>query len=219
MPSRTLPNLGLIGFFDLGEDGWDDEMSANLLKMSVLTQATVLSKVAATPGSPTNGDVHIFDETHPTQPNKIAIRDNGAWVYVTPAEGWLVYNQGADYYEKFNGTAWAQLVTGGGSGGSLPVTSQAGSSYTADIDDADTYIRFTSASAVAFTIPPNADVAYDVGTVIAFEQADTGVVTLTPGSGVTINSRAGALDTAGQFAVAQVKKVATNTWTAIGDLE
>lgn len=117
MPSRDLPNLALKGFFDLGEDGWDDEISLNLLKLSVLVQATALDKVAADPGAPVDGDVYIFDETHPTQANKVAIRDAGAWVYVTPFEGWLIFNQAAGYYEKFDGAVWAELATGGGGGG------------------------------------------------------------------------------------------------------
>ena len=29
---RTLPNHGLTAFFALGEDGWDDEMSLNMLR-------------------------------------------------------------------------------------------------------------------------------------------------------------------------------------------
>ncbi|HLP67179.1 MAG TPA: DUF2793 domain-containing protein [Rhizobium sp.] len=116
MTDRALPNLGLKGFWALGEDGWNGDHDLNLLKLSVLVQAGAISKVSATPGSPTDGDVHIFDETHPTQANKIAIRDNGAWVYVTPLEGWLVYNRAANYYEKFDGTAWAELATGGGGG-------------------------------------------------------------------------------------------------------
>lgn len=109
---RTLPNLGLKAFFDLGEDGWKDEMDYNMLVLSVLAQATVLSKVAATPGAPANGDRHIFDETHPTQANKIAIRDDGAWVYVTPLEGWIVYNQAANYCEQFDGAVWDQFSPG-----------------------------------------------------------------------------------------------------------
>ena len=120
MAQRTLPNLALEGFFDLGEDGWDDEMSLNLLKLSVLVQGTALGKVSADPVGPADGDVYILDETHPTQANKIAIRDDGDWVYVTPREGWLVFNQAADYYEKFDGAAWAELATGGGGGGGIP---------------------------------------------------------------------------------------------------
>lgn len=116
MASRTLPNLGLTGFFDLGEDGWDDEMSLNLLRLSVLAQGRVLSKVAAEPGAPTDGDVHILDETHATHANQIAIRDDGAWVYVTPLSGWLLYNVAEDYYEQFDGISWSELVMSGGGG-------------------------------------------------------------------------------------------------------
>lgn len=115
MPARTLPNLGLQGFFDLGEDGWKDEMDLNLLKLSVLAQGGVIDKVAALPGSPTNGDIYLLDETAVANANAIAIRDAGAWVYVTPSEGWLLYNRTANYFERFDGTVWGELATGGGS--------------------------------------------------------------------------------------------------------
>ena len=97
-------------------------------------------------------------------------------------------------------------------------STQSGTSYTAVLGDAEGYIRFTNSSPIAFTIPTNASVAYPTGTVITVEQADAGVVTLTPDTGVTLNSRGGLLATAGQYAVAQLKKVATNTWTVIGDV-
>jgi hypothetical protein len=100
----------------------------------------------------------------------------------------------------------------------LNVSSQAGTSYTAVLGDADSYIQFTSGSAVAFTIPANASVAFPVGTVLVIEQNGAGAVTFTPDTGVTLHSRGGALATAGQYAVAQAKKVATNIWTIIGDV-
>lgn len=121
MPARDLPNLGLKAGYDPGEDGWGNDMTLNLLKLSVLTQGTVLSKVAAEPGSPTAGDIHILDETHATHPNEVIVYDGPAggesWVYIAPVEGWLLFNQAADYYEKFDGAIWAELATGGGGGG------------------------------------------------------------------------------------------------------
>ncbi|WOE76328.1 DUF2793 domain-containing protein [Alterisphingorhabdus coralli] len=120
MPARTLPNLGLNGFFDLGEDNWNDEMDTNLLKLSVLSQGNVLSKLSAEPGTPADGDVHILDETNATNPNAVIIRDNGAWVYVTPQPGWLLFNRAQGYHERFNGTVWAELLTGGGGGANFP---------------------------------------------------------------------------------------------------
>lgn len=125
MPARTLPNLGLKAGYDPGENGWADDMTLNLLKLSVLSQGYVLSKVAAEPGSPTVGDVHILDETHATHPNEVIVYDGPTgeeeWVYIEPNEGWLVYNQAANYYEKFDGTEWAELATGGGGGSPVAV--------------------------------------------------------------------------------------------------
>lgn len=126
MAQRTLPNLGLIGFFDLGEDGWKDEMDLNLLRLSVLVQGGVLDKLAGELVSPTAGDVIILDETHPTEPNAVAVYDDGAWVYFIPNEGWLMFNQAQNYYEKFDGTVWAELATGGGGGGLTDAPSDGG---------------------------------------------------------------------------------------------
>jgi hypothetical protein len=65
-------------------------------------------------------------------------------------------------------TALANL---GGAPLSLTVTSQSGTSYTAVLADAGTHLRFTSASAVTFTVPPNSSVAYPIGTRIRGTQA------------------------------------------------
>jgi hypothetical protein len=100
----------------------------------------------------------------------------------------------------------------------IDISTQSGTSYTGVLADANTYVRFTSASAVAFTVPPNSSVAYPVGTEITIEQAGAGALTVTAGSGVTINSRGADLVLAGQYAVATLKKVATDTWILTGDL-
>lgn len=130
MTERTLPNVGLKGGYDPGENGWGPGMVDNLLILSVLTQGTVIDKVAAEPGSPAAGDTYILDETHATQPNKIAVFDGPtgaeAWFYIAPNEGWLLYNQTANYYEKFDGAVWAELATGGGGAAFPDFTGQAG---------------------------------------------------------------------------------------------
>lgn len=99
-----------------------------------------------------------------------------------------------------------------------PVTTQTGTSYTAVLADANSYVRFTNAAAVAFTIPPNSSVAFPIGTVIEFEQGGAGALTITAGVGVTLNSRGADLVLAGQYAIGAAKKVATDTWTVTGDL-
>lgn len=111
MASRTLPGIGLKGFWGEGFDHWGDENDANLRLLSAIVQGSVVSKVAATPGAPTNGDVYLFTAAHATQPGKVAIRDNGAWVYVTPVEGWMFYNRAADVVELYNGADWVTFRT------------------------------------------------------------------------------------------------------------
>lgn len=116
MVARTLANLGLKGFYDLGEDGWDDDMNLNLLTLSVLVQGTAIDKVSAVPGSPSEGQVYILDETEPTNPNKIIVYDDATWKYLAgPFYGWLIHNAATGNYEKFNGTAWVEFSSGGGS--------------------------------------------------------------------------------------------------------
>lgn len=115
MPARTLPNIGLKGFYDVGENGWGAELSEGLLKLSVLVQGGVKSRVAAVPGAPAEGDVHIL--TAAPNANAVAVYDDGAWVYYQPNEGWLLYDRGADVYVTFDGAAWEELATAGEGGG------------------------------------------------------------------------------------------------------
>lgn len=111
MTARTLPGLGLEGGYDVGENGWGPGMAANLLLLSVLTQGGVLDYVAATPGAPVDGNVYIFDGTHPTQANKVAVYDNGGWVYYTPLEGWKLYDRTGNHFLLFDGSTWSVFAT------------------------------------------------------------------------------------------------------------
>lgn len=220
MPARTLPNLGLMAFFDPGEDGWDDEMNLGLLKLSVLVQPVVSGLVAAEPGAPAAGDTIVLDEAHATHANEIAVYDDDAWVYITPQEGWKVYSEAAGVDLRFDGAAWAPVEEGGeggGGGGALTVSGQA-ASYIPVLADANSYVRMNLAAPGTFTIPPNADVAFPVGTRLYVEQRGAGTVTITAGAGVTIRSRGGVYGTGGQYAVATVIKVDTDTWVLSGDV-
>lgn len=98
------------------------------------------------------------------------------------------------------------------------VSTQTGTSYTAVLGDANTFIRFTNGSAVSFTVPANSAVAFPIGTVIEIAQSGAGSLTVVADTGVTINSRGADLTLAGQYAVAGLKKVLTDTWLLFGDL-
>lgn len=217
MPSRSLPNLLLQAFFDLGEDGWKDEMDLNLLKLSVLSQAGTSGKFAAEPGAPANGDVIVLDETHATHPNAVAVRDAGAWVYFAPLEGWLIYDRATDAYLTFNGVAWAALATGGG-GAAIAVSTEVGA-YGLVLADANNYkLIDSSGGACNVTVPTNATQAFPVGTRIYIEQDHANTVTIVAAGGVTINSRGAVYNLAGNHAVAVLFKKAANLWTLSGDL-
>lgn len=90
--------------------------------------------------------------------------------------------------------------------------------YTLVLGDAGKTIVVNAATGKTLTFPPNSSVAYPVGTVIGFEQYGAGVITLTPGSGVTIRSYNGLLATAGQYAAGTARKIGTDEWLAAGAL-
>jgi hypothetical protein len=85
--------------------------------------------------------------------------------------------------------------------------------------DAEAYLRTTNGAAIAITIPPNSDVAFDIGITVAVEQAAAGAASFVAGAGVTINCATTHMPTTnGQFAVIQAKKVETDSWTVFGNL-
>lgn len=196
--------------------------------------------LTAPPGSPAQGDCYIVAAgatgTWAGKDKHLAFYMNTGWQFIAPLTGFRAYvqDEGVDY--RYVTGAWS--ATGGGGDllaannlsdlanaeaarrnlGGAPIRTVAGTSDTPGLADAEGYIRCTSGSPVVVTIPPNSSVAFTVKTVISIEQAGAGTVTLAADAGVTLNSRGGLLSLAGQYAVAQVKKVATDTWTVIGDV-
>lgn len=98
-----------------------------------------------------------------------------------------------------------------------PVTSKT-VDYIAVLADAGSVVRMNKAAAATFTVPPGSSVAFPTGTSILVTQQGAGQVTLTPGAGVTLRSRSGALKTAGQYAAVSIIKVAADEWLVTGDV-
>ena len=100
------------------------------------------------------------------------------------------------------------------------VTTQSGATYSFVLGDAEAMVEFTSGAAVTVTVPPNASVAFPIGTVLHLAQDGAGQVTISPGSGVTIKKHAAFnARLAGQHSIASLAKVGTNTWRLFGHLE
>ena len=100
----------------------------------------------------------------------------------------------------------------------VALNTQSGTAYTAALTDVGKLVSFTSGTAVAFTIPANATVAFAVGDQINVYQAGTAQVTITPAATVTIRSSGSKLKTKDQYSVATCVKIDTNEWIALGNL-
>lgn len=116
MPARTLPGLGLQAFFNLGEDGWNDEMDNNMLVLSALVNRNVLSRTTTIPGSPALGAIYIVPSGD-ANGNSIAVWDGPSgseiWTYLTPDIGWHFYVEDEDVNVQWNGLAWVEFAGGG----------------------------------------------------------------------------------------------------------
>ncbi len=96
------------------------------------------------------------------------------------------------------------------------VTTQAGTSYTFALTDAFTTVESTNTAATVFTIPTNASVGFAVGTTIVALQGNTGSLTITGATGVTVNGvSAGSHGIIETYRTIVIQQVAANTWVAI----
>ena len=123
-------------------------------------------------------------------------------------------NQGASIFS----TMQSQAQFPGGLYGlvQLNVYSQTSTNYTLSWTDQATENEFTASTPVTVTVPPHSSVAYPVGTVMNLRQMGAGQVTVTPGSGVTINSPHG-MSTNTRYSTITLINNGTDTWVLNGD--
>jgi hypothetical protein len=79
----------------------------------------------------------------------------------------------------------------------------------------DSYIRVIRSNNVTVTVANDSNQSFATGTVITLIQGGNGIITLSPESGVTLNSFEG-LSSSGQYSVIQLIKVSSNIWDVIG---
>lgn len=91
--------------------------------------------------------------------------------------------------------------------------------YTLVLADAGKFIDLTDATDVTLTVPLNASVAFPLGTSIIIRQGGAGPVLVVGDSGVTIETEGDRDTTVGQYAVATLTKIGTDTWSLYGALE
>lgn len=99
------------------------------------------------------------------------------------------------------------------------INAQTGTTYTLALTDRGHPVTMDNASANTVTIPTNASVAFEVGSVILVIQKGAGATTITGDTGVTVNGvSAGSGDITAQYSAASLIKVATDTWIATGGI-
>lgn len=91
-------------------------------------------------------------------------------------------------------------------------------SYTLILSDGMKVVEMNAAGANNLTVPPNASVAFPIGTLIDVTQIGAGQTTIVADTGVTVSSKDGNLKLTGQWSGATLYKRATNTWVLLGDL-
>lgn len=94
------------------------------------------------------------------------------------------------------------------------------SNVTAAATDSSKHFYSTSSSNLSVTIPPNANVSFNIGTMLSVVQNGSGNVIVVPGSGVTLllsgNSTASGNRTVANCTVATLMKVASDVWFISG---
>ena len=212
---RTLPGLGLTAFWDLLDNTWKPGMDANLRLLSALCQPAVLSIEATEPGSPTNGDIYLADGIWGLgNPDDIMIRDDDAWVVVTPQEGWSVYNRDTNAMLRFEGGSWVAQAAASTDMVQSEITA---SGNVANGDLAGNQVRrVDSASTVTITVPSSL-----TGTEpCTYIGVGAGTVSFAAGGGVTILSADGALNLRARYSSAALIPDAdtADTYYLLGDL-
>jgi len=99
-----------------------------------------------------------------------------------------------------------------------PTNTQDGA-YTLVMGDAGKTILHTSATAHAWSIPPNSTVAFPAGTAILLSNTGSGAVTITRGAGVSLRIAGSATDanaTLAQHGLATLVKASTDSWYIAG---
>ena len=112
-------NVGLWSGYSAGDNGWGDQMVANLDVLDALVQAVAINSTTTTPpASPSNGDAYIIPSgatgVWSAEVGNIASWQRSAWAYYTPKTGWIVYDKSVNAQRVYNGTTWTlyqQLVS------------------------------------------------------------------------------------------------------------
>lgn len=130
---------------------------------------------------------------------------------------------GSNTFVGNNGSGIAALTAAQAIGvlNSASANAQTGTTYTLVLGDANGQVTMNNSSANTLTIPTHATVAIPVGSIVTVEQLGAGVTSVTPATGVTIqspqfgSSSTQAYPLGGIYGNVQLIQTATDTWFVV----
>jgi len=120
---------------------------------------------------------------------------------------------------QFGGTTQANIARDGIANFTGTPSNEQTGDYTLVLADKGKVIRVNSSSNRTITIPLNSSVAFPIDTEIALIRYGSGTVSISPTSGVTLNSVASNRKVKDQYGSCALKKIGTDEWVLVGSLE
>lgn len=112
----------------------------------------------------------------------------------------------------------AQMNTLQASDFNYSINTQSGTSYTLVLADFGTLIKFTNSGSITVTIPSDSSVNFQVGDVVSIVLDSIGTLNVAGAAGVTVNSDSGTLQVTSRYTIANLVKMAANSWMLSGAL-
>lgn len=122
-----------------------------------------------------------------------------------------------DSSTKLATTAFVQGAVAALQGAYVGINAQTGTTYSAVLGDVGKLVTCTNAAAITVTLPKDATQAIPVGSQITFQGRGAGKITFAAESGATADGTP-TLITRAQYSAVTAIKIASNTWTLVGDL-
>jgi len=219
MPERIMPGLGLRAFYDPGQRNWGESLSQDLRRLSALVQARATSRTTPLPTTGSPGQIAIVPSAASTNANAVALWDEiagtAAWVFLAPQDGWQIWIADEARHVRFTAGAWVEVPRQG----VVAIRTLTATAHTLEAVDLGSIIETTGSSVVTVTIPTEASVPFEIGTLINITQIGAGVATIAAAAGVSLNGiTGGSVALGGQWSGAALTKRGADAWVIQGAL-
>ena len=189
----TTTHLG-ITLVDISQSQKEVTVNTAFTRIDALLNTGAKSRVTATPpGSPASGDLYIVGAS-PTgawagQAGNLVYFDQ-IWKFISPNTGMILWVNDENLLYSYNGSAWVAQATG-------KINVQTGTTYTVVTSDLGKIIECNNTAGVTVTLPNSLPSGFN----FTITQTGTGLATLSPASGATLQNKDGFYRTAGQYAM------------------